>query len=53
MRLEDLVTALDEHIRLTDWRIEDELARASRLRRARRQLELWMWQTSPLFCKPR
>jgi len=53
MRLEDLVTALDEHIRLTDRRIEDELARASRLRRARRQLELRMWQTSPLFCKPR
>jgi hypothetical protein len=53
MRLEDLGTALDEHIRLTDRRIEDELARASRLRRARRQLELRMWQTSPLFCKPR
>jgi hypothetical protein len=53
VRLEDLVTALDEHIRLTDQRIEDELARASRLRRARRQLELRLWQTSPLFCKPR
>jgi hypothetical protein len=53
LRLEDLVTALDEHIRLTDLRIQDELARASRLRRARRQLELRMWQTSPLFCKPR
>ena len=53
MRLEDLVGALDEHIRLTDERIEDELARAGRLRRARRQLELRMWRTSPLFCKPR
>jgi hypothetical protein len=53
MRLEDLVTAFDEHIRLTDLRIQDELVRANRLRRARRQLELRMWQTSPLFCKPR
>ena len=53
VRLEDLVRAIDEHIRLTDQRIEDELARAGRLRRARRQLELRMWQTSPLFCKPR
>jgi hypothetical protein len=53
MRLEDLAAAFDEHIGLTDLRIQDELARASRLRRARRQLELRMWQTSPLFCKPR
>jgi hypothetical protein len=53
MRPEDLARALDEHIRLTDERIQDELARASRLRRARRQLELRMWRTSPLFCKPR
>ena len=53
VRLEDLAIALDEHIRLTDQRIEDELARAGRLRRARRQLELRMWRTSPLFCKPR
>jgi len=30
VRLEDLVRAIDEHIRLTDQRIEDELARASR-----------------------
>ena len=53
VRLEDLVIAIEEHIRLTDQRIEDELARAGRLRRARRQLELRMWRTSPLFCKPR
>jgi hypothetical protein len=52
-RLEDLVIAIDEHIRLTDQRIEDELARAGRLRRARRQLEFRLWRTSPLFCKPR
>jgi hypothetical protein len=52
-RLEDLVAALDEHIRRTNRRIDDELARISRLRRARRQLELRMWRTSPLFCKPR
>lgn len=53
MRLEELVGALDEHIRRTDERIEDELARAGRLRRVRRRLELQMWRTSPLFCKPR
>jgi hypothetical protein len=53
VRLEDLAAALDEHIRRTNQRIDDELARVSRLRRARRQLELRLWQTSPLFCKPR
>ena len=53
VRLEDLVIAIDEHIRLTDRRIEDELARSGRLRRARRQLEFRLWRTSSLFCKPR
>jgi len=52
-RLEDLAVALDEHIRRTNRRIDDELVRVSRLRRARRQLELRMWRTSPLFCKSR
>lgn len=52
-RLEDLVVALDFHIRRTNERIDDELARVSRLRRARRQLELQMWKTSPRFCKTR
>ena len=52
-RLEDLARGLDQHIRLTNERIEDELARVGRLRRARRQVELRMWRTSPLFCKPR
>ncbi|HVS05356.1 MAG TPA: hypothetical protein VHK65_04230 [Candidatus Dormibacteraeota bacterium] len=52
-RLEDLAVALDEHIRRTNQRIDDEPARVSRLRRARRQLELRMWKTSPLFCKTR
>ncbi len=52
-RLEDLAVALDEHIRRTNQRIDDELARVSRLHRARRQLELRMWRTSPLFCKTR
>lgn len=52
-RLEELAVALDEHIRRTNERIDDELARVSRLRRARRQLELRTWTTSPLFCKPR
>jgi len=52
-RLEDLAVALDEHIRRTNERIDDEVARVSRLRRARRQLELRMWRTSPLFYKTR
>jgi hypothetical protein len=52
-RLEDLIGALDFHIGRTNERIDDELARLSRLRRARRQLELQMWKTSPLFCKTR
>ena len=51
--LEDLARALDRHISLTNERIDDELARVGRLRRARRQLELRMWRTSPLFCKAR
>lgn len=51
--LEDLARGLDLHIRLTDERIDDELARIGRLRRARRQVELRMWRTSPLFCKAR
>jgi len=51
--LEDLAQGLDLHIRLTNERIDDELARIGRLRRARRQVELRMWRTSPLFCKPR
>src|ERR1700674_4055241 len=52
-RLEDLAVALDEHIRRTNQRIDDELAWVSRLRRARRELELQMWKTSPRFCKTR
>ena len=52
-RLEDLAVALDFHIRRTNERIDDELARVSRLRRARRELELQMWKTSPRFCKTR
>jgi hypothetical protein len=52
-RLEDLAVALEEHIRRTNERIDDEVARVSRLRRARRQLELRMWRTSPLFCQAR
>jgi hypothetical protein len=53
IRLEDLVTAIDEHLRYFDREIDEDLARVSRLRRARRQLELRMWKTSPLFCKTR
>ena len=53
LRLEDLVTAIDEHLQRFDREIAEDLARVSRLRRARRQLELRMWKTSPLFCKTR
>ncbi len=52
-RPEDFARALDLHISLTNERIDDEIARVGRLRRARRQLELRIWRTSPLFCKPR
>src|ERR1700674_4536729 len=50
-RLEDLAVALDFHIRRTNERIDDELARVSRLRRARLEVELQMLKTSPRFCK--
>jgi hypothetical protein len=53
LRLEDLVTAIDEHLQRFDREIDEDLARVRRLRRARRQLELRMWKTSPLFCKTR
>jgi hypothetical protein len=53
LRLEDLVTAIDEHLQRFDQEIGEDLARLGRLRRARRQLELRMWRTSPLFCKTR
>jgi hypothetical protein len=53
VRLEDLVTAIDAHLQYFDRVIDDDLARVSRLRRARRQLELQIWKTSPLFCKTR
>jgi len=53
VRLEDLVTAIDAHLQYFDRMIDEDLARVSRLRRARRQLELQIWKTSPLFCKTR
>ncbi len=52
-RLEDLATAIDEHLRRAEEDIDEQLARVSRLRRARRNLELRMFRTSPLFCKTR
>jgi hypothetical protein len=51
--LEDLVTAIDKHLERLDRQIDEDLARVSRLRHARRQLDLRMWKTSPLFCKTR
>jgi len=51
--LEDLVTAIDDHLQRFDREIDEDLARVNRLRRARRQLELRLWTTSPLFCKTR
>jgi hypothetical protein len=53
LRLEDLVTAIDASLQYLDREIEDDVARVRRLRRARRQMELQMWKTSPLFCKTR
>ncbi len=52
-RLEYLATAIDEHLRRAEEDIDEQLARVSRLRRARRNLELRMFRTSPLFCKTR
>jgi hypothetical protein len=53
LRLEDLVTTIDEHLERLHREIDEDLARVARLRRARRQLELRLWKTSPLFCKAR
>src|SRR3984893_18580693 len=53
LRLGGLVTAIDEPLQRFDREINEDVARVSRLRRARRQLELQMWKTSPLFCKTR
>jgi hypothetical protein len=53
VRLEDLITAIDAHLQYFNRVIDEDLARVSRLRRARRQLELRMWETSPMFCRPR
>ncbi len=52
-RLEDLAEALDEYVQDAEQHIDDELVVLSRVRRARRRLELRMWKTSPLFCRPR
>jgi hypothetical protein len=51
--LEKLAEAMDEYIQRTDQEVEERLALVNRVRRARRQLELQMWKTSPLFCRPR
>jgi hypothetical protein len=64
-RLEDVAAAMDEYLRQADedleerlpdledqlYDLEKRLIRMSRVGRARRQLELRMWKTSPLFCK--
>lgn len=52
-RLEDLAAAMDEYLHRADHDIDQRLATMSRVRRARRNLELRMWRTSPLFCKAR
>ena len=66
-RPEDVATAMDKYLRqagediaerLPDLEdhlqdLEERLIRMSRVSRARRQLELRMWKTSPLFCKAR
>jgi hypothetical protein len=64
-RLEDVAAAMDDYLRRADedleerlpdledqlYDLEKRLLRMSRVGRARRQLELRMWRTSPLFCK--
>src|SRR6202140_2123584 len=50
---EALVAAMDEFIERADRDIESRRASRDRVLRARRNLELRMWRTLPLFCKPR
>ena len=50
---EALVAAMDEFIARADRDIEQQRASRDRVLRARRNLELRMWRTLPLFCKPR
>jgi hypothetical protein len=50
---EALVAAMDEFIERADRDIEERRASRDRVLRARRNLELRMWRTLPLFCKPR
>jgi hypothetical protein len=52
-RLEDVATAMDEYLRRAEEDIGERLSTLNRVRRARRQLELLMWRTSPVFCKAR
>jgi hypothetical protein len=66
-RPEDVAIAMDRFLRRAEEDIaerlpdledhlqdlEEQLIRMSRVSRARRQLELRMWKTSPLFCKAR
>ncbi len=53
LRLEDVAAAMDDYLRRADEDLEERLLRMSRVGHARRQLELRMWRTSPLFCKAR
>jgi hypothetical protein len=67
LRLEDVAAAMDDYLRRADedleerlpdledqlHDLEERLLRMSRVGHARRQLELRMWRTSPLFCKAR
>ncbi len=60
LRLEDVAAAMDDYLRRADEDLEERLhdlevrlLRMNRVGHARRQLELRMWRTSPLFCKAR
>jgi hypothetical protein len=44
---------MDEYLERTDRDIAEHLASRARILQARRNLELLMWRTSPLFCKAR
>jgi len=50
---EALAAAMDDFIERADRDIEVRRASRDRVLRARRNLELRMWRTLPMFCKPR
>jgi hypothetical protein len=50
---ETLLAAMDEFIERADRDIDERRASRDRVLRARRNLELRIWRTSPDFCRQR